>query len=139
MLLDDARETELRELVERLDRLVPKDGAHLTIPAEPDKVATVGNRLGYLRFGIAFLAAALHPLASSDAAPPRITPYLDDLLTEGSETGFGLCELDESIGSRPPARSRLGAAGQLLAGVLVVLMLVLLFIGVSVVWRWVFG
>jgi hypothetical protein len=139
MLLDDAREAELQELVERLDRLVPKDGAHLTIPADPDKNATVGNRLGYLRFGIEFLAAALRPLPDSDAAPPRITPNLDYFLTEGSETAFDLCELDESIGSRPPARSRLGPTGQLVVGVVVVLMLILLFIGVSVVWRWVFG
>jgi hypothetical protein len=139
MLLDDARETELRELVERLDRLVPKDGAHLAIQAAPDTGATVGNRLGYLRFGIAFLAAALHPLPGSDAAPPRITPNLDNLVTEGSETAFALCELDESIGSRPPARSRLGAPGQVLAGVVVVVTLILLFIGASVVWRWVFG
>lgn len=139
MLLDDARETELQELVERLDRLVPKEGAHLTIPAGPDKNATVGSRLGYLRLGIEFLAAALHPLPDSDAAPPRITPNLDYLLTEGSETAFDSCELDESIGSRPPARSRLGPTGQLIAGVVVVLTLILLFIGVSVVWRWVFG
>jgi hypothetical protein len=139
MLLDDAREAELRELVERLDRLVPKDGAHLTIPADPGKNATIGNRLGYLRFGIEFLAAALHPLPDSDTAPPRITPKLDYVLTEGSETVFDLCEIDESIGSRPPARSRLGPAGQLVAGFVVVLMLILLFLGVSLVWRWIFG
>ena len=139
MLLDDAREAEIQELVERLDRLVPKDGAHLTIPADPDRNATIGNRLGYLRFGIEFLAAALHPLPASDAAPPRLTPNLDYVLTEGSETAFDLCELDESIGSRPPARSRLGPTGQLVAGVVVVLTLILLFLGVSLVWRWVFG
>jgi hypothetical protein len=139
MLLDDAREAELQELVERLERLVPKDGAHLTIPADPDKTTTIGNRLGYLRFGIEFLAAALHPLPDSDTAPPRIRPNLDYFLTEGSEAAFDLCELDESIGSRPPVRSRLGPMGQLVAGVVLVLMLVLLFIGVSLVWRWVFG
>jgi len=139
MMLDDAREAELEELVERLDRLVPKDGAHLTIPAGPDRNVTVGNRLGYLRFGTEFLAAALRPLPESEAAPPRISPNLDYLLTEGSETAFDLCELDESIASRPPARSRLGPAGQLVAGVVVVLSLILLFIGASVVWRWVFG
>jgi hypothetical protein len=139
MLLDDLRETELHELVERLDRLVPKDGAHLTILTDADANATVGNRLGFLRFGIEFLAAALHPLPESDAAAPRITPNLDYFLTEGSLKAFDVCELDESIGSRPPARSRLGPTGQLVAGVVLVLILILLFIGVSVVWRWVFG
>jgi hypothetical protein len=126
-------------LVERLDRLVPKDGAHLTIPADPNKNATVGNRLGYLRLGIEFLAAALHPLLDSDAAAPRIRPNLDYFLTEGSQTAFDVWELDESIGRRPPARGRLGPTGQLVAGVVLVLMLILLFIGVSVVWHWVFG
>jgi hypothetical protein len=139
MLLDDARESELQELVQRLDRLVPRDGAHLALGADPDRNATVGNRLGYLRFGIEILAAALHPLPNSDAAPPRIAPNLDYLLTEGSETAFDLCELDESIGSRPPVRTRLGPIGQLAVGVLVVLMVILLFIGASVAWRWVFG
>jgi hypothetical protein len=32
MKLDETRETELRDLVERLDHLIPRDGAHLTIP-----------------------------------------------------------------------------------------------------------
>lgn len=139
MLLDDEREAELRELVERLDRLVPKDGAHVTVLADTDGSKTVGNRLGYLRLGVELLVAALHPLADSDAAPARIAPDLGYFLTEGSERTFDLCELDESIGSRPPARSRLGLTGQLVAGVLLVLTLILLFIGVSVAWRWVFG
>ena len=138
MLLDDAREAELRELVARLDRLVPKDGAHLTIPADPDGVATIGNRLGYLRFGIEFLTAALHPWPSCDAAPPRITPDLAHVLTEKSDAPFDLCELDESIGSRPPARTRFGAVGQLAAGVVLVLLAIVVLIGVALVWRWVF-
>lgn len=139
MELDEARESELHDLVERLDRLIPKDGAHLTIPGNADGTTTVGNRLGYLRFGVEFLDAALQPLASSDAAPARIVPDLDDLLTDGSRTPFELCEIDEAIGSRPPVSSGLGAPGQLLAGVLVVAALVLCFIGAAVVWRWFFG
>lgn len=139
MELDEARESELHDLVERLDRLIPKDGAHLTIPGNADGTTTVGNRLGYLRFGVEFLGAALQPLASSDAAPARIVPDLDDLLTDGSRTPFELCEIDEAIVSRPPVSSGLGAPGQLLAGVLVVAALVLCFIGAAVVWRWFFG
>jgi hypothetical protein len=139
MRLDDEREAELRELVDRLDGLVPRDGAHLTILADTDGNRTVGNRVAYLRLGVELLAAALHPLADSDAAPARIAPKVDYLLTEGSARAFDVCELDESIGSRPPARSGLGFAGQLVAGVVLVLTLILLFIGVSVMWRWVFG
>lgn len=138
MKLDEARETELRDLVERLDRLIPKDGAHLTISGNPEGTTTFGNRLGYLRFGVEFLAAALNPQPSSDAAPATIVPDLDDLLTDGSRTPFELCEIDEAIGSRPPASSGLGAPGQLVAALLVVGAAILCLIGASVVWRWLF-
>lgn len=136
--LEEARETELRDLVERLDRLIPKEDAHLTIPGNPEGTTTVGNRLGYLRFGVEFLSAALHPLPSSVDAPTRIVPELDSLLSEGSRTPFEVCEIDEAIGSRPPVSSGLGAPGQLVAGVLVVAALILCFIGASVAWRWLF-
>jgi hypothetical protein len=36
-------------------------------------------------------------------------------------------------------QSGLGAVGQLTAGVLVVVVLILLLVGAAVVWRWVFG
>jgi hypothetical protein len=138
MKLDDEKETELRELVSRLDALLPEDGAHLAIPANPDGTASAGNRLGYLRLGVAFLKAALDPVPASDEAPARIAPELDPLLSEGSKTPFELCEVDESIVSRPPVSSGLGALGQLSAGVLTVGALILCLIGASVVWRWLF-
>ena len=137
--MDEDRETEIRELVERLDRLIPREGAHLTIPSEPGGRGTVGSRLGYLRLGVELLLAALRPLPASEAAPARIEPALDDLLTQGSDAPFALCEVDESIGSQPPVRSGLGALGQLAAAVLAVAALILLFIGGSVVLRWIFG
>ncbi|PYQ16136.1 MAG: hypothetical protein DMF80_05890 [Acidobacteria bacterium] len=139
MELEETREAELRELVERLERLIPKDGAHLTIPADADGNASVGSRLGYLRFGVEFLAAALDPRPGSDEAPTRITPDIGYLLTDGSETPFDLCEIDEAIGSRPPVRSRLGPLGQLVAAVLVVSALILIFIGGSVVLKRLLG
>lgn len=138
MRLDEAREAELEELVARLDRLVPKQGAHLTIPANKDGHTTVGNRLGYLRFGIEILRAALRPTPGSDDAAPRILPELELLLTEG-DTPFDFCEIDESIASRPPVASKLGPLGQLAAGLLVVGGFILLFIGANVLWRWIFG
>jgi hypothetical protein len=133
MELEGTRETELRELVERLDRLIPKDGAHLSIPADADGNTTLGSRLGYLRLGVEFLVAALEPQPSSDEAPTRIIPDLDYLLTDGSETPFDLCEIDEAIGSRPPVRTRLGPLGQLVAAILVIGALILIFIGGSAV------
>lgn len=138
MKLDEESETQLREIVERLERLVPAEGAHLTIPANAEGTASVGNRAGYLRLGIELLAAGLDPLPASDEAPARLAPELDTLLSEGSRTPFELCEVDESIVSRPPVSSRLGAPGQLTAAVLVVAALILCLIGASVVWRWLF-
>jgi hypothetical protein len=137
VLLDAERETELRELVERLDRLLPRDGAHLSVAASGE--GTVGNRLGYMRFGLEFLAAALDPRPASDEAPAHVAPRLESLLTDDSAVRFESCELDEAIESRPPVQSRLGAPGQLLAGVLTVAAVILLLIGASVVWRALFG
>jgi hypothetical protein len=139
MELEGTRETELRELVERLDRLIPKDGAHLSIPADADGNTTLGSRLGYLRLGVEFLLAALAPQPSSDDAPTRIIPDLDYLLTDGSETPFDLCEIDEAIGSRPPVRTRLGPLGQVVAAILVIGALILIFIGGSVVFNRLLG
>lgn len=136
---DDETEAELLVLVDRLDRLVPKRGAHLTMPADAEGRTTAGNRAGYLRLGIELLRAALLPVPASDDGPARVVPELDGLLTEGSRAPFELCELDESIGSRPPAQSRFGAFGQMGAGVAVVLILVLAFIGAAMLWRWLFG
>jgi hypothetical protein len=137
VLLDEAREAELGELVARLDRLIPKEGAHLSLPASADPRAIVGNRLGYLRFGVEILRAALRPAAGSDDSAPGIAPQLDYLASR--ETPFAFGEIDESITSRPPVASSLGALGQLAAAVLVVGAVVALFIAASVLWRWVFG
>jgi len=135
----DEREAEIHELVERLDRLIPKDGAHLTIPAEPEGKTTLGSRLGYLRFGVEFLAAALQPLPASDEQPSRVEPRIGYLLTPDSRPPFDLCEVDEAIVSRPPVRAGVGALGQLVAAAIVVALLILAFMGGSVVVRWLFG
>jgi hypothetical protein len=139
MQMGDETESELLELVERLDRLVPREGARLTMPADRDGRTTVGNRLGYLRLGVEILVAALRPVPEDDELPTRVVPRLDELLTPGSRPPLELCELDESIVSRPPAQSRFGGLGQIGTGVVVVLILVLAFIGLAVLWRWVLG
>ncbi len=109
MQLDDATEAELEEIVGRLDALVPSEGAHLTIPADAEGCTSAGNRLGYLRLGIEILVAALHPVPAGEDAPAQIVPQLGSILSEGSRPPFETCEIDESIGSRPPVQSRLGA------------------------------
>lgn len=131
-------DAELRELVLRLDRLVPRQGAHLTIPADAHGSATAGSRLGYLRLGVELLTAALSPLPGSDPLPARIEPDLDYLLTQGSKAPFELCEIDEAIVARPPVRSRLGVVGQLSAVVIAVGALIALAVVALVGLRWLF-
>lgn len=138
MQLEETQETELRDLVERLDRLIPREGAHLTMPGDAGERSTMGSRLGYLRLGVEVLKAALRPLPGDELAPARIEPDLRDLISEGSRTPFELCEVDEAIGSRAPVETRLGVLGQLVAGVLVVAVLLLVFVGGSFVLGWLF-
>ena len=139
MELDEAREEEIREAVERLDRLIPRDGAHLAIGSETGGWTTSGSRLGYLRFGVAFLAAALRPLPATETQPARIEPDLGDLLGGDSRAPFELCEIDEAIGSRPPVRSGLGPLGELLTALIVVAALIALFVAGAFVVRRIFG
>lgn len=133
MALPEESEAELRALVERLDRLVPREGAHLTVPSDPEGHASAGSRRGYLRLGTELLRAALDPLPGGEDQPARIEPELGYLLTPDSRAPFDLCEVDESIVSRPPVRTRLGAPAQLLTGVVVVGLLVLLFVAAALV------
>jgi hypothetical protein len=139
MHVDEDTELALRELVASLDRLVPRDGAHLILAGDANARTTVGNRAGYMRLAIELLSASLLPLAGSETEPPRIEPDLDYLLTPGSRSPFTLCEIDESIVSRPPVVSGLGLFGQLVAGVLIVMAIGLLLAGVAFVFRRLFG
>jgi hypothetical protein len=138
MELDEPLEMQLRELVGRLDRLIPREGAHLALSGEPGHRTSIGNRLGYLRLGIDLLAAALRPLPPTNQAPTRIEPDVDYLLSDSSDALFELSEVDEAIGSRPPVEARVGLVGHLVAGVgLVAVVIAILFV-VFLVLRWIF-
>ena len=67
----ESRPSELRELVDQLDGLVPKEGAKLRIPASPDGTTTIGTQRGYLRLGIEFLRAGLEPLEPGERTTLR--------------------------------------------------------------------
>jgi hypothetical protein len=136
---DEAREAEVREAVERLDRLIPREGAHVALGGESGGRTTAGSRLGYLRLGVELLAAALRPLPATDSDPARIEPDLAYLVRSGSRAPFELCEIDEAVGSRPPVRSALGPLGELLSGVLVVAALLVALLAGAVVVKWIFG
>jgi hypothetical protein len=138
MELEEPQETQLRDLVGRLDNLIPREGAHLTLSDEPRGRMSIGNRLGYLRLGVELLAAALAPLPPSDQVPTRIEPDIDYLLSDDSDVLFELSEIDEAIGSRPPVESRLGLIGHLVAGVGLVAALIAVLFVVFLVLRWIF-
>ena len=136
MWMDEAAEAELRDLVGRLDRLVPREDAHLAVPPPGERGITVGNRRGYLRLGIEVLRAAANPAAGSDAAAPRIVPDVA-YLTGRRPTAFDACELDEAVASRPPVVSPLGALTQLALALVAVAALVLAFMGLSAFVNWI--
>ena len=139
MDLDETREAEIREVVERLRRLIPRDGAHLAIAADAGERTMAGSRLGYLRFGVELLTAALQPLPATETEPARVEPDLGYLLPAGAPAPFELCEIDEAIGSRPPVRSGLGPLGELFTALLMVAALLAVFVAGAFVVGWLFG
>ena len=139
MDLDQTREAEIREAVERLRRLIPRDGAHVAIGAEAGDRTMAGSRLGYLRLGVEFLTAALQPLPATEMEPARVEPDLGYLLPAGARAPFDLCEVDESIGSRAPVRSGLGALGELFIALIAVAALIAVFVAGAFVVGWLFG
>ncbi len=104
--LDEEREAEIDELVGRLDALAPSEGAHLTIPADAEGRTSAGNRLGYLRLGVEFLVAALHPVPAGEDAPAQVVPQLGRLLRRG----HGLAE--RLLAGRQRHRVGRGRAGR---------------------------
>ncbi len=129
---------ELRELVEELDRLIPKDGARLKIPADQDGKTTIGTQNGYLRLGVELLRAGLAPTTDPLPEIPRIPLDIDYLLTPDSKTPFELCEIDEQVESLPARTEKLGALGQLLAALVGVALLGFLLVGAAAVLSWLF-
>jgi len=133
-------DSELSELVERLDQLVPRDGAKLRIPSDADGKATLGTMNGYRRLGVELLRATVGPLPQAEPHPSRLALDIDYLLIGDEESPLGLCEVDEALEGRPaPKKNRLDPVAQLLAALVVVVLLVLVLIGASAVLGWILG
>ncbi len=132
------RLAELRELVDRIDGLVSKEGAKLRIPADPDGKTTVGTQRGYLRLGIELLRAGLNPLEPGENDhTPYLPLELEYLVTPDSETPFDLCEVVDDPERLPPRVRKLGPFGQLLAAVVAVVALGLIVLGAIGVVSWI--
>jgi hypothetical protein len=124
---------ELRELVERLDRLVPKEGARLRLRAEGE-AAAAGTQRGYLRLGIEMLRAALDPAATGSADHrPHLPLAIDYLMTPDSATPFEVCEIVDDPDRLPPPERKLGAIGQLMAALIAVVVLGLIGLGAAAI------
>lgn len=132
---------ELRSLVERLDALVPRDGAKLRIPGAAEGTATLGTLNGYRRLAVELLRATSSPLPpQGDREPARLPLDIQYLLIGDEASPFDLCEVDEQVEQRPaPKRRTLGPLGQLLAAAVVVVLLVFVLIGASAVLGWILG
>jgi hypothetical protein len=130
---------EIRELVEELDRLIPKQGAKLKIPADPDGNTTIGTQRGYLRLGVEFLRAGLCPTPVAEPEIPRIPLDIEYLLTPDSDTPFDLCEVDEEVEQLPARSKKLGPLGQLIAALLGVAVVGLVIVGAVATLSWLFG
>jgi len=129
---------ELRELVDQLDRLIPKEGAKLRIPADPDGNTTIGTQRGYLRLGVELLRAGLTPTAAAEPEIPQLPLDIGYLLTPDSETPFDLCEIDENVDQLPARSRKLGPLGQLVAALVTVAALALIVLGAVAALSWFF-
>ena len=131
---------ELRSLVERLDALVPKDGAKLRIPGDADGTATLGTLNGYRRLAVELLRATSSASPQGDREPARLPLEIEYLLIGDEASPFDLCEVDEQVEQRPvPKRRTLDPLGQLLAATVVVVLLGFVLIGASAVLGWILG
>ena len=130
---------EIRALVDRLDALVPKEGARLQIPSDADGNTTLGTQRGYLRLGIELLRAGLGPLEPGERhAIPYLPLSIEYLLTPDSQAPFDLCEVVGDPDRLTPRVHKLGAFGQLMAALFAVIALGLVLLGAAAVVSWLF-
>ena len=130
---------ELRELANQLDRLVPREGAKLRLPSDPDGNTTAGTQRGYLRLAIELLRAGLQPLERGNEHDiPHIPLDIDYLLTPDSKSPFDLCEVVEDVERLPPSVQKLHPVGQLIAAVLAVAVVGLIMVGAAAMLSWLF-
>lgn len=134
----ESRLPELRELVDQLDRLVPKEGARLRIPADAGG-NTAGTQRGYLRLGIEMLRAAAAPVEAGEAYDrPHLPLAIDYLMTADSESPFEVCEVVDDPDRLPARVQKLGPVGQLMSALIAVVVLGLIGLGAAAMLSWIF-
>jgi hypothetical protein len=133
----ESRLPELRELVDQLDRLVPKEGARLRMRAGGE-ATTAGTQRGYLRLGIEILRTALGPVEAGSAEHrPQLPLAIDYLMTADSESPFEVCEVVDDVDRLPAPVRKLGAVGQLMAALIAVVVFGLIGLGAAAMLSWI--
>jgi hypothetical protein len=103
--MNDSTRPRVIALTEELDRLVPREGARVSLRQHgggPDESHIVANELGYLRFGVELLKAAhASPSPAPGAATNEVASDLEYLFTEDSDIGFDALYRSETFDVGP--------------------------------------
>jgi hypothetical protein len=123
----EPNETSIKDKVEALDDLVPKNGGRVSFQiygGGPGECRIVANKIGYYRLGIELMKAGYKPAESiDDPVSESIDVDLKGILDENSELNFDWFERTENWNERrPPSTSpwQLKAIGIFLATLLLV-------------------
>ena len=138
----------VRRLVDALDDAVPREDARLRLEQGPDAVTVVANRTGALRFGLAFLRAAVEdgiPRLEGGTAATAAEAELEALasVAGGSDTWIERVTIVDDFDAYvradpfpPEARRRRDRIGLVTCSVVFLLFLVVLVTGVVTVVQW---
>ena len=124
------------ELVSRLDALVPRDGARVSLAqygGGPDESRVIANQRGYLRLGIEFLKAAFAPHEKQHLVKTDIR-YL---LTEDSDVSFDWFERREDLPKHTAEESkRVSVIGTIVGFTVLALVASCALVGLITIVRW---
>jgi hypothetical protein len=140
MLTDEER---IRQLIEELDQLTPRDGACVRLEqygSGPDEGRFVANLTGYLRFGIEFLKGGIARPQSTEPSHSAVHVDLEYLLCSDSVIGFDEFIRDDALANGRKSQNATGSfVGRVLAvGITTacVLMVALAVVGIIAVVQW---
>ena len=126
------------ELIEKLDKLAPKEGAIVKFQqygGGPDESRIIANRNGYLRFGIELLKASFaEPVNKAGDNPNAININLD-FVPKDSEIQFDWFDRTEDLNIKEETSS---SWISLFLGIIFVIFIALSIIGLITAIKWIF-
>ena len=133
--MPESNEAAAEELIAKLDTLVPREGAHVSLAqygGGPDESCVIANRRGYLRLGIEFLKAAFAPHEKQHLVKADIR-YL---LTRDSDVSFDWFERREDLPLATPDDKRVNIVGTIVAFSVLAVILTCALVGLITIVRW---